>query len=194
MPNNKKIYITFGRMNPPHVGHMKVINKGIANASNKNADFMAFVTRSYTKKSNPLSPNLKVAMIKELYKNKKPDLQVRHVQTLTEAYKLLKNAGYTDIEMVVGGNRRNNFGGSGSKSVVPREATNISATEIRNSMRKAASFENFLALGKYPENFNRNLLRTAYNRVRNPEAPNSPVKKRKATPTPKRKAAKKARD
>ena len=180
----KTAVITFGRMNPPHLGHKKLINKGIQNARQEGANFMAIVTRSYSKGSNPLPPNMKVAIIKELYKRNYPNLNVRHIQTYGEALGLLKAAGYTNIQKVVGTNRGSNFG-NGAKTIVPRTSANISATKVRNAIRKSKNFEEFIrnpnVMQMYPRNFNINLLRMIYNEVKNSKAPNTPPKKRATT-------------
>ena len=177
-------------MNPPHLGHKKLINKGIQNARQEGANFMAIVTRSYSKGSNPLPPNMKVAIIKELYKRNYPNIDVRHIQTYGEALGLLKAAGYTNIQKVVGTNRGSNFG-TGSKTIVPRTSANISATKVRNAVRKSKNFEEFIrnpnVMQMYPRNFNVNLLRMIYNEVKNPRAPNTPPRKR-ATTTKKKKS------
>lgn len=191
MSPKKKIFITFGRMNPPHLGHKKLINKGIQNARQEGANFMAIVTRSYSKGSNPLPPDMKVAIIKELYKKNYPNLNVRHIQTYGEALTLLKAAGYTNIQKVVGTNREGNFG-SGSKTVVPRTSANISATKVRNAIRKSKNFEEFVrnpnVMQMYPSNFNVNLLRMVYSEVKNSSAPNTPTKKRATTTTARKKS------
>ena len=184
--SKKSIVVTFGRMNPPHVGHKKLIDEGRRRAYERGADFMAVVTRSYTKGTNPLPPNLKVQLIKEFYRTNAPNLNVRHVQTYGELLGALKANGYNDIMLVVGTNRGSSFGAN-VRNTIARNNSNISATKVRTQARGAGSFVNFARL--YPANFNQQLLRLAYNTIRNTQAPTTPPKSAKKSATSAKKSA-----
>ena len=177
--SKKSIVVTFGRMNPPHAGHKKLIDEGRQRARERGADFMAVVTRSYTKGTNPLPPNLKVQLIKEFYKKNAPNLNVRHIQTYGELLGALRANGYNDIMLVVVTNRGSSFGAN-ARNTIARNNSNISATKVRAQARGAGNFKNFARL--YPPNFNPQLLRLAYNTIRNTQAPNTPPKSAKKSP------------
>ena len=55
----REIAFTFGRFNPPTVGHEKLIKK-VASASSA---FKIFLSRSEDKKKNPLSPRTKLCFL-----------------------------------------------------------------------------------------------------------------------------------
>jgi len=186
--SKKSIVITFGRMNPPHAGHKKLIDEGRQRARERGANFMAVVTRTYTKRTNPLPPNLKVQIIKEFYKKNAPDLNVRHIQTYGELERALRANGYNDIMLVVGTNRGSSFGAN-ARNTIARNNNNISATKVRAQARGAGNFKNFALL--YPPNFNQQLLRLVYNSIRNTQAPNTPPKAAKKS-TAKKSIAKKS--
>lgn len=106
----KSAVFTFGRMNPPTIGHEKLINKVLHVAQSKGAD--AFIYCSYTQDpaKNPLSNSDKVRFLKlgipHAGKAIKVDPKVR---TPFEAVSRLIELGYDDITMVVGEDRVKKF-------------------------------------------------------------------------------------
>ena len=63
----REIAFTFGRFNPPTVGHEKLIKK-VAGASSA---FKIFLSRSEDSKKNPLSPRLKLDHMKKMFPRNK---------------------------------------------------------------------------------------------------------------------------
>ena len=59
----KSVAFTFGRFNPPTIGHEKLINK-VAGASSA---FKIFLSRSEDTKKNPLSPRQKLSIMKKMF-------------------------------------------------------------------------------------------------------------------------------
>jgi hypothetical protein len=120
-------YFTFGRFNPPTIGHKKMINTMIqkAEASSGGAgggaskpDVYVFVTSTKYKtkvdqRKNPLKVYEKVYYLKKMF----PDTsKVRIINTETTktnsiflVVNTLKGAGYTDIHFVVGSDRVKEF-------------------------------------------------------------------------------------
>ena len=62
---DKVAYFTFGRLNPPTVGHEKLLNALASQAGRQ--DYFVFVTQSYDKKKNPLNYNAKVKHIRKMF-------------------------------------------------------------------------------------------------------------------------------
>jgi len=132
--HHPKVYFTFGRFQPPTIGHQVLINK-LAELSKEEADAYVFVSSKQNdmvkyKKSkiyksikegkfestdlneNPLPVDLKVATLKKMY----PDSPVTFIDTTAERcpqlfniLDVLKSAGYTDITMGVGSDRVETF-------------------------------------------------------------------------------------
>ena len=100
----KTIYFTFGRMNPPTVGHEKLLNV-LSSKSGKNP-YRAFVSQSQDKKKNPLSYKDKVKVIRKMFpKHARSIMLDVKVKTVFDAATKLYNEGHVNITMVVGSDR-----------------------------------------------------------------------------------------
>ena len=99
---------TFGRFNPPTVGHELLINKVKEFAAGN--DYFVFPSHSVDKKKNPLTAEQKVEFMKEMFPSHKDsiifDSQVRDA---IKALKWLEDKGYTDAIFVVGSDRVSAF-------------------------------------------------------------------------------------
>ena len=104
--NNKLAVFSFGRLNPPTVGHEKLINKIISVAKSKGGTPFLFVSHTQDPKKNPLGSKDKVKYIKlgvpQISKNVVYDLEVK---TPFQAVRYLEEKGYTDIIMIAGEDR-----------------------------------------------------------------------------------------
>lgn len=96
---------TFGRMNPPTTGHLKLIDKVKEVAGKHNASHTVVTSHSQDAKKNPLSPSEKVKHLKRY----SPDTNFQssskeHPTFLHHAAELHKK-GVTHLHMVVGSDR-----------------------------------------------------------------------------------------
>jgi dephospho-CoA kinase len=97
--------MTFGRMNPPTTGHLKLINKVKDVASKQNASHSVVVSHSQDSKKNPLTGTQKLKHLKRY----SPDTNFKtsskeHPTILHHAAELHKK-GVTHLHMVVGSDR-----------------------------------------------------------------------------------------
>jgi hypothetical protein len=112
----KKAVITFGRMNPPTIGHEKLINKVMELASKNNATPFIFVSRTQDSKKNPLTSSQKIRYLGlGIPHAKKFIINDKSVRTPFEALKHVELLGYSDIIFVVGDDRKVEF----KKSITP---------------------------------------------------------------------------
>ena len=63
----KTAVFAFGRMNPPTMGHAKLIAKVIAVAKKEGGTPMVYPSKTEDKKSNPLSFRTKVKVLKDVF-------------------------------------------------------------------------------------------------------------------------------
>jgi nicotinamide mononucleotide adenylyltransferase len=105
----KKAVITYGRFNPPTVGHEVMFKKIINTARANGADAFIIVSHSQNTKKNPLSPREKMNIIRYMVPP-----NVRVLQTTKAEYspktiinRLRKEGNYNEFKFVVGGNRYN---------------------------------------------------------------------------------------
>ena len=64
-----KTVITFGRMNPPTVGHEKLVNKVKQVAQRNNAEPAVYLSHSQNSKKDPLNYNQKIRYAKQAFGN-----------------------------------------------------------------------------------------------------------------------------
>ena len=63
----KKVVFTFGRMNPPTIGHEKLVNKLKAIASKEKADARIYLSHTNKPGSDPLSYNDKIKFAQKAF-------------------------------------------------------------------------------------------------------------------------------
>jgi RimK family alpha-L-glutamate ligase len=100
----KSAVLTFGRFQPPTVGHQKLVDKVLSVSKKLGADAFVFPSRSQDKNKNPLSPKDKVKWMKKFFP-KANIVNDDSVKTIFDAIKSLTAKGYSNITVVVGSDR-----------------------------------------------------------------------------------------
>jgi len=104
----REVYFTFGRMNPPTVGHGKVMDT-LALKSGK-SDYKIFMSQSSDSKKNPLTYEQKVKHTRKMFPKHARNVMVdKTVKTAINAMVSLYNQGYKSVTMVVGADRITEF-------------------------------------------------------------------------------------
>lgn len=104
----KKIVFTFGRMNPPTIGHQKLVDKIISTAKKEKADAKVFLSHSQNNKKDPLNYAEKIRFARKAFGKV---IQQSNSKTIIQILKELEKGGYTDIVLVVGSDRVGEFSG-----------------------------------------------------------------------------------
>ena len=105
--DRKRIVFTWGRFNPPTIGHLKLI-EAVAKEANKD-DYAIIPTRSRDAKKNPLDIDIKLKWMhkifptyaKKIYSTKDINVIIKVMQSF--------QGDYTDVCMVAGSDRVNGF-------------------------------------------------------------------------------------
>ena len=120
----KKIVFTFGRMNPPTIGHAKLVNKVVQVAKSKGAEAALYVSQSQDSKKNPLPWNVKVKLLQKIF----PQINVPMDRDAKTVFHILRNLNgkYDEVTLVVGSDRVKEFD-----------------TSIRKYMGKEYNFKKF---------------------------------------------------
>lgn len=108
----KTAVFSFGRFNPPTIGHELLINKLVKVASRNRADAFIFPSGSQDAKKNPLDYNEKIKYMKKMFKPKGQNIFKYSSQKPTTAMhvlSLLHDEGYEHVIMVVGSDRVGQF-------------------------------------------------------------------------------------
>ena len=104
----REVFFTFGRMNPPTVGHGKVFDT-ISKKSGKN-DYKIFLSQVSNPKKDPLSYSDKVKHIRKMFpKHGRNVIINKGVRTAFDAVTELYDQGYRKVNMVVGSDRVREF-------------------------------------------------------------------------------------
>lgn len=104
----REVFFTFGRMNPPTVGHGKVMDS-LSIKSGK-SDYKVFVSQSQDPKKNPLSYSDKIKHTRKMFpKHARNIIADKSVKTAINAMVALYDQGYKTVTMVVGEDRITEF-------------------------------------------------------------------------------------
>jgi len=104
------ISITFGRFNPPTVGHEKLLAKVAREAKANGGEYRIYPSRSEDPKKNPLDAGTKIKYMRMAY----PDhanaiIDNADMRTIFDVLTALDNDGYSSVNIVVGGDRVSEF-------------------------------------------------------------------------------------
>ena len=185
-PNKKNkgtLTIAFGRFNPPHLGHLQLMNTASSSVEGKKDDYMIVPSRSNDPKKNPLDPNTKVDIMKAMFpqhaNNIMNDTKAR---TIFDVLNGANNAGYANVKIVGGADRvkeftklANNYNGklydfdkvdvisSGDRDPDAEGVEGLSASR----MRLAASENDFKAFSKgLPKDLDKDAKKQIFTAVR----------------------------
>ena len=104
----KEVYFTFGRMNPPTIGHGKVMDT-IAKKSG-GSDYKIFVSQSQNPKKDPLSYSDKIKHLRKMFPKHARSVMVdKGVRNVFDVASKLYDSGYKNVTMVVGADRIREF-------------------------------------------------------------------------------------
>jgi len=102
--------IAFGRFNPPHLGHLQLMDTAAASAEQEGSDYMIIPSRTQDKKKNPLDADTKVALMRSMFpQHSERIVNDANTRTIFDVLKKAHNDGYTNVRIVGGADRVNEF-------------------------------------------------------------------------------------
>ena len=183
---DKTIFFTFGRMNPPTTGHEKLMNE-LSKKSGRNP-YRVFLSQSSDNKKNPLDYNYKVKTVRKFFpKHARSVMLDKKIKNVFDAVTKLYDEGYKNINMVVGSDRTNEFkkllekynGVKGRHGLYKFNKINVISAGDRDpdaddvsgmsasKMRKLASDGDFTQFSQgLPRSVSNNEAKKVYNEVR----------------------------
>ena len=99
----KHVAFCFGRMNPPTIGHARLLNT-TARAS-MGGDYWIFLSHTQDSKKNPLDYNTKVDFVKAMFPQHADHVSYGSLRTIMEIMEFLYHNNYTDVTYVCGNDR-----------------------------------------------------------------------------------------
>lgn len=100
---SKKAVLAFGRLNPPTIGHAKLVDT----LKSFEGDHYLFLSQTQKPKTDPLDFATKVKFAKKFF----PGINIGHqsVRTPVQALEMLQSLGYTDVIFIAGSDRVDGF-------------------------------------------------------------------------------------
>ena len=111
VPKSKgTLTLAFGRFNPPHAGHLQLMDIAAQSAEQEESDYIIVPSRSQDPKKNPLDADTKVSVMRQMF----PQHSERIVndganRTIFDVLKKAHNDGYTNVRIVAGQDRVKEF-------------------------------------------------------------------------------------
>ena len=104
----REVYFTFGRMNPPTIGHGKVMDT--LSAKSGKSDYKVYLSQSTNPKKDPLSYSDKIKHVRKMFpKHARQVIMDTDVRNVFDVAAKLYEQGYTKVNMVVGADRIREF-------------------------------------------------------------------------------------
>lgn len=104
------ISITFGRFNPPTIGHETLINKVAREAKSSGGEYRIYPSRSQDPKKNPLDPGTKIKFMRQAYPDHANSIMSSdNMRTIFDVLTAIDSEGYSSVNIVVGGDRVSEF-------------------------------------------------------------------------------------
>ena len=104
----KEVVFTFGRFNPPTIGHGKLLAKVAAAAIGN--DYRIYASQSSDPKKNPLEYKEKIKVMRKMFPNHGRNIvEDKNAKTALHIASILHDQGFTKLTMVVGSDRIKEF-------------------------------------------------------------------------------------
>ncbi len=182
---NKEIYFTFGRMNPPTLGHGKLLDK-LSEMADK-IPYRVYLSHSQDNKKNPLLYESKVKTLRKFFPKHARSVKVNESNNILEIASSLFDEGFRKINLVVGDDRLqefdillNKYNGVKSKhghyvfesiEVISAGVRDPDSEKIEGmsstKLREAAEFGNFITFSQgLPNHILNSDAKKLYNKVR----------------------------
>jgi nicotinic acid mononucleotide adenylyltransferase len=110
MNENKTVVLSWGRFNPPTIGHEVVFKFASDLAKENKSDFFIVPTKTTDKEKNPLTLQEKITYLNKIFPEYTNNLiNSSQINTIIEAAKYFNNKGYKNLKLVVGSDRKEQF-------------------------------------------------------------------------------------
>jgi len=100
---------TFGRFNPPTLGHEKLVIAVANVARREGGEYFVYPSHTQDPKKNPLDQTTKVRYMKKMFSKHKENIITSTAKNALEVASELHDEGYTNLVMVVGSDRVKDF-------------------------------------------------------------------------------------
>ena len=110
------ISVTFGRFNPPTIGHQRLIDRVAREAKASGGEYRIYPSRTEDAKKNPLDVGTKLKFMKLSYpEHANAMVDNEEMRTIFDVLTALDKDGYSSVNLVVGGDRVSEFNSLATK-------------------------------------------------------------------------------
>jgi len=108
--SGKTAVYTFGRFNPPTIGHEKLLRVVQTTSTKEGGDYFIYTSHSQDSKKNPLTHKQTIHFLKLIFPKHRPYVEDSLSKTALEAAsEIYDKSGYSKLVMVVGSDRVSDF-------------------------------------------------------------------------------------
>ena len=102
--------IAYGRFNPPHAGHLQLMDTAASSAESEGSDYVIVPSRTQDKNKNPLDVDTKVSIMRKMFpQHSERIVNDSNTSTIFDVLKKAHNDGYTNVRIIGGPNRVKEF-------------------------------------------------------------------------------------
>tara|TARA_B100000287_G_scaffold435581_1_gene504660 strand:- start:3054 stop:4466 length:1413 start_codon:yes stop_codon:yes gene_type:complete len=120
--NTNGVVVTFGRFNPPTIGHGKLLDFAGKEAERRDFDLKIYPSRTQDKKKNPMEPGKKIEFMKMAFDDYADNIiDDPEAKTIFDVLLAAKENEYKNLVIVCGGDRLSEFQSLAHKYNGPEE-------------------------------------------------------------------------
>jgi phosphopantetheine adenylyltransferase len=102
--------IAYGRFNPPHAGHLQLMDTAASSAESEGSDYVIVPSRTQDKNKDPLDVDTKVSIMRKMFpQHSERIVNDSNTSTIFDVLKKAHNDGYTNVRIIGGPNRVKEF-------------------------------------------------------------------------------------
>jgi phosphopantetheine adenylyltransferase len=102
--------VAFGRFNPPHLGHLQLMDTAAGASKSDGGDYLIVPSRSQDPKKNPLDAESKVKVMQDMFPQHKKNISNdAGTRIIFDVLKKAHNDGYANVRIVGGADRVKEF-------------------------------------------------------------------------------------
>ena len=102
--------LAFGRFNPPHAGHLQLMDIAAQSAEAEGSDYIIVPSRTQDKKKNPLDADTKISMMRSMFpQHSERIMNDPGNRSIFDVLKRNHNDGYANVRIVAGQDRVKEF-------------------------------------------------------------------------------------
>jgi len=102
--------IAYGRFNPPHAGHLQLMDTAASSAESEGSDYIIVPSRTQDKNKNPLDVDTKISIMRKMFpQHSERIVNDSNSNTIFDVLKKAHNDGYANVRIIGGPNRIKEF-------------------------------------------------------------------------------------